>query len=185
MLAGKSHPDDKFGKTIIARLVSAERRYPGQVVYLENYDMALARTLTRGCDVWLNNPIRPLEASGTSGMKAAMNGVLNLSILDGWWPEGCRHGVNGWAIGDETSGDDEKDLAALYRVLEDEVLPAWADRDRWVAMMQASVAMAVTKFSAERMVRDYFAKLYPVESPAAAGTAPRAGIPAGGAAAGR
>jgi glycogen phosphorylase len=167
VLAGKSHPDDKLGKTLIARLVNAERRHPGQVVYLENYDMALARTLTRGCDVWLNNPIRPLEASGTSGMKAAMNGVLNLSILDGWWPEGCLHGVNGWAIGDETSGDDEKDLAALYRALEGEVLPAWADRVRWVGMMQASITMGVTKFSAERMVRDYFAKLYPVAEAAA------------------
>lgn len=168
VLAGKSHPDDKLGKTIIARLVNAERRHPGQVVYLENYDMALGRMLTRGCDVWLNNPIRPLEASGTSGMKAAMNGVLNLSILDGWWPEGCEHGVNGWAIGDETSGDDEKDLAALYRVLEGEVMPAWADRDRWVGMMRASIAMATTKFSAERMVRDYFAKLYPVPGAPAA-----------------
>jgi glycogen phosphorylase len=161
VLAGKSHPDDKLGKTIIARLVNAERRHPGQVVYLENYDMALGRLLTRGCDVWLNNPIRPLEASGTSGMKAAMNGVLNLSILDGWWPEGCEHGVNGWAIGDETSGEDEKDLAALYLVLEGEVLPAWADRARWIGMMRASIAMGTTKFSAERMVRDYFAKLYP------------------------
>src|SRR5512143_2804776 len=161
VLAGKSHPDDKFGKTIVARLVTAERRHPGQVVYLENYDMALGRLLTRGCDVWLNNPIRPLEASGTSGMKAAMNGVLNLSILDGWWPEGCEHGVNGWAIGDDGSGDDERDMAALYTTLEEEVLPAWADRARWVAMMQASIAMAVEKFSSDRMLRDYFEKLYP------------------------
>ena len=161
VLAGKSHPDDKFGKTLIARLVTAERRHPGQVVYLENYDMALGRMLTRGCDVWLNNPIRPLEASGTSGMKAAMNGVLNLSILDGWWPEGCEHGVNGWAIGDTESGDDEKDLAALYQVLEGEVLPAWADRARWIAMMQASITMGVEKFSSDRMLRDYFTKLYP------------------------
>lgn len=162
VLAGKSHPDDKFGKTLIARLVTAERTHPGQVVYLENYDMALGRMLTRGCDVWLNNPVRPLEASGTSGMKAAMNGVLNLSILDGWWPEGCEHGVNGWAIGDNESGDDARDLAALYAVLEGEVLPAWADRARWVAMMQASITMGVEKFSSDRMLRDYFAMLYPV-----------------------
>jgi starch phosphorylase len=161
VLAGKSHPDDKFGKTLIARLVSVERRHPGQVVYLENYDMALGRMLTRGCDVWLNNPIRPLEASGTSGMKAAMNGVLNLSILDGWWPEGCEHGVNGWAIGDDKSGDDERDLAGLYEVLENGVLPAWADRARWVAMMRASITMGVEKFSSDRMLRDYFAELYP------------------------
>jgi glycogen phosphorylase len=162
LLAGKSHPDDRFGKTIIARLVAAERRHPGQIVYLENYDMALGRLLVRGCDVWLNNPIRPLEASGTSGMKAAMNGVLNLSILDGWWPEGCVHGVNGWAIGDETAGDDERDLAALYRVLEGEVLPTWATRPRWIAMMRASIAMGVGKFSSDRMLRDYFERLYPV-----------------------
>jgi starch phosphorylase len=161
VLAGKSHPDDKLGKALIARLVSAERTHPGQVVYLENYDMALGRMLTRGCDVWLNNPIRPLEASGTSGMKAAMNGVLNLSILDGWWPEGCEHGVNGWAIGDSESGDDARDLVALYDVLEGEVLPAWADRARWVAMMQASITMGVDKFSSDRMLRDYFAELYP------------------------
>ncbi len=162
VLAGKSHPDDRFGKTLIARLVAAEKRHPGQVAYLENYDMALARLLVRGCDVWLNNPIRPLEASGTSGMKAAMNGVLNLSILDGWWPEGCEHGVNGWAIGDETAGDDERDLAALYRVIEGEVLPAWAARARWLAMMRASIAMGVEKFSSDRMLRDYFERLYPV-----------------------
>jgi len=174
VLAGKSHPDDKLGKALIARLVSAERTHPGQVVYLENYDMELGRMLTRGCDVWLNNPIRPLEASGTSGMKAAMNGVLNLSILDGWWPEGCEHGVNGWAIGDNDSGDDARDLAALYEVLDGEVLPAWADRARWVAMMQASIATGVEKFSSDRMLRDYFAELYPagetrpVEMPGAA-----------------
>jgi starch phosphorylase len=167
VLAGKSHPDDKFGKTLIARLVTAERKYPGQVVYLENYDMALGRMLTRGCDVWLNNPIRPLEASGTSGMKAAMNGVLNLSILDGWWPEGCRHGENGWAIGDGDSGDDEKDLAALHKVLEGEVLPAWAGRERWIQMMQASITMAARDFSSERMLRDYFAKLYRTGEPLA------------------
>jgi starch phosphorylase len=162
VLAGKSHPDDKLGKALIARLVSAERNHPGQVVYLEDYNMALGRMLTRGCDVWLNNPIRPLEASGTSGMKAAMNGVLNLCILDGWWPEGCEHGVNGWAIGDSESGDDAKDLAALYEVLDDGVLPAWADRARWVAMMQASIRMGVERFSSDRMLRDYFAEVYPV-----------------------
>mgnify|MGYP003694153705 CR=1 FL=1 len=87
--------------------------------------------------MWLNNPVRPLEACGTSGMKAALNGVLNFSILDGWWAEACEHGVNGWAIGDETAGDDQQDLEALYQTLERQVLPAWDDRARWTGMMMA------------------------------------------------
>lgn len=171
LFSGKAHPDDKVGKSIVARMVKAQGQYPGRVVFLENYDMALGRLLTRGCDVWLNNPIRPLEASGTSGMKAAQNGLLNLSILDGWWPEGCVHGVNGWAIGDERSGDDERDLEDLYRVLEEEVLPAWADRPRWIGMMQAAIRMGATRFSSDRMVREYAEKLYGLEL-AAAGSEP-------------
>ena len=165
VFSGKAHPDDHTGKAIVARMVEAQERYPGRVVFLENYDMALARTMTRGCDVWLNNPIRPLEASGTSGMKAAMNGLLNLSILDGWWPEGCEHGRNGWAIGDLVSGDDERDLESLFQALEREVLPAWSDRPRWTEMMCASIAMATERFSAERMVHEYIEKLYSAEAP--------------------
>ena len=170
LFAGKSHPDDAAGKAVIAKLVAAQRSHPGKIAFLENYDMALGRLLTRGCDVWLNNPVRPLEASGTSGMKAAMNGVLNLSILDGWWPEGCEHGVNGWAIGGDDAGDDNKDLASLYEALESEVLPAWADRARWIRMMRASIAMAGENFSAARMVREYFEKVY--EAPHAAPARP-------------
>jgi len=164
LFAGKSHPDDAAGKAVIAHLVAAQRSHPGRIAFLENYDMGLARLLTRGCDVWLNNPVRPLEASGTSGMKAAMNGVLNLSILDGWWPEGCEHGVNGWAIGDAEAGDDAKDLESLYAVLTGDVLAAWGDRARWIGMMRASIAMATAKFSAARMVEEYFEKVYAREA---------------------
>jgi starch phosphorylase len=166
VFAGKAHPDDHSGKAVVARLVSAQRQHPGRVVFLENYEMRLGRLLTRGCDVWLNNPVRPLEASGTSGMKAALNGVLNLSVLDGWWPEGCEHGVNGWAIGDSNSGDDAKDLAALHEVLVRQVLPAWGDRRHWVAMMQASIGTAEAQFTSERMVREYDQKLYAATEPA-------------------
>ena len=116
---------------MVALLIETIRQWPETIVFLENYDMALGRLLTRGCDVWLNTPRRPMEASGTSGMKAAMNGTLNLSILDGWWPEGCEHGVTGWAIGDETvepdAVQDDRDLKALYATLERDVVPALAD----------------------------------------------------------
>jgi starch phosphorylase len=163
LFSGKSHPDDAGGRAIVARLARHAQDHPGRIVFLENYDIAVARLLTRGCDVWLNNPIRPLEASGTSGMKAALNGVPNLSILDGWWAEGCRHGENGWAIGDAGAGDDEDDLAALHHVLEREVLPAWAEPPRWRRMMQASITVTQERFTSDRMVRDYFERLYPVE----------------------
>jgi starch phosphorylase len=160
LFSGKAHPDDANGRDIVARLVQGTREHPGQVLFLENYDMGVARLLTRGCDVWLNNPVRPLEASGTSGMKAALNGVLNLSILDGWWPEGCEDGVNGFAVGRGEPGDDARDMEALYDTLEQRVLPAWADRNRWSRMMLASIRTTESGFSSERMIREYFAQLY-------------------------
>ena len=162
IFAGKAHPADHAGKAVVQRLVETIREWPDSIVYLENYDMGLARLLTRGVDVWLNTPRRPLEASGTSGMKAAMNGVLNLSVLDGWWPEGCEHGVTGWAIGDGSEGpdQDQRDLRALYATLEGEVLPAFAAPARWTAMMRASIRMGVEQFSSDRMVREYFYRLY-------------------------
>jgi starch phosphorylase len=164
VFAGKAHPHDEAGRGIVARFVEASRHHPG-VVFLPGYDMALGRLLTRGCDVWLNTPKRPLEASGTSGMKAAMNGVLNLSVPDGWWPEGCRHGVNGWQIGDdqairEATAADESDLDALPDLIEREVLPAYADPPRWSAMMRASIEMSQWPFSSHRMVQEYYETLY-------------------------
>jgi starch phosphorylase len=172
LFAGKAHPDDRNGHDVVTRLVQGARQHAGKILFLENYDMALGRLLTRGCDVWLNNPVRPLEASGTSGMKAAMNGVLNVSILDGWWPEGCQDGVNGFAVGKGEPGEDARDLEALYDTLEKRVLPAWADRGRWTKMMAASVKMAEEKFTTERMIREYFAKLY--EMPVGAAVTPAA-----------
>jgi len=166
VFAGKAHPDDGDGRRLVATLVALARRHPGAVVFVPDYDMAIARLLTRGVDVWLNNPLRPLEACGTSGMKAALNGIPSLSILDGWWPEACRHGVNGWAIGDETESDEARDADALYTVLEHEVLPAYADRGRWLAIMEASIATVEERFSSDRMVREYFERLYSVTSPA-------------------
>jgi len=166
VFSGKAHPRDTEGKRIIAKIYAATKRWPRNVVFLENYDMEIGAALTRGCDVWLNNPLRPMEASGTSGMKAAMNGVLNCSILDGWWPEGCRHGVTGWRIEADHSGAsteaeiDRRDRDALLDVLENDVLPVFrGPKPRWAAMMRASIAMSA-QFSTERMVREYFEKLY-------------------------
>jgi starch phosphorylase len=160
VFAGKAHPDDPEGKRLLAGLIANAGRFPGSVVFVPDYNMGVARFLTRGADVWLNNPLRPLEACGTSGMKAALNGVLNLSVLDGWWPEACRHGENGWAIGDAHPADQQSDVDALFRTLEDEVFPTFADRARWVAMMQASIATVEERFSSDRMVREYFDRLY-------------------------
>ncbi len=169
--SGKAHPRDTDGKALVVKLVDAAKAHPGHVVFIESYDMRVGALLTRGADVWLNNPRRPLEASGTSGMKAAMNGVPNVSILDGWWPEGCEHGVTGWKIGDADPADDafdeqdakrvdKRDRALLYDVLEHEVLTAYADRARWVGIMRASVAMSQWRFSSDRMIEDYVAKVY-------------------------
>jgi glycogen phosphorylase len=163
--AGKAHPADELGRQILTNLIQLTRHFPQSVVFLSDYSVALSQILTRGCDVWLNNPRRPLEASGTSGMKAALNGVLNVSILDGWWPEACQHGINGWRIGDETEhadvqSGDELDMHDLHRVLREDVLPTFAERSRWVQMMRASIDMAEKEFSAERMVRQYVDDLY-------------------------
>jgi starch phosphorylase len=169
--AGKAHPRDHQGKALVGKLLEAAHRHARHVVFLENYDMRIGALMTRGADIWLNNPRRPLEASGTSGMKAAMNGVPNVSVLDGWWPEGCVHGVTGWKIGDPDPRDDafdeadaqrvdRRDRELIHRVLTEEVLPAYADRARWLELMRASIAMAQWRFSSDRQVEDYVAKVY-------------------------
>jgi glycogen phosphorylase len=168
VFSGKAHPLDDGGKRIVANIVALTKRYPDSVVFLENYDMTIGSMLVRGSDVWLNNPRRPQEASGTSGMKAAMNGVLNLSILDGWWPEACLHGVNGWQIGDGYENKNEKrldahDQKALYKVLLDEVVPIYyEDKQHWVSMMKQSVLTTHKQFAVKRMLEEYYKLLYTV-----------------------
>lgn len=166
VFSGKAHPNDGLGKDIIQDLVKMDRKYQDNVVFLENYNMEIASLMVRGCDVWLNNPRRPLEASGTSGMKAAMNGVLNLSVVDGWVAEGPQHGISGWLIDyvEKTAdhwNQDEEDLMALYRVLTNEVIPTfYHDKNRWVEIMRGSIDMAHWQFSSHRMLREYYDLMY-------------------------
>lgn len=166
VFSGKAHPLDDVGKGIVENLVKFSRKYPNSVVFLENYDMTIGRMLTHGSDIWLNNPRRPLEASGTSGMKAAMNGVLNVSILDGWWPEACNDGVNGWQFGDGVESEDikfidEHDSKALYDVLINKVLPTYySDRDKWIEMMKNSILSTKDYFSVKRMLEEYYSRMY-------------------------
>jgi len=172
VFAGKAHPADEGGQALVRQIhtLSSDPRFRGRILFLEDYDMAVGRALTRGVDVWLNNPRRPLEASGTSGQKAAMNGVLNLSILDGWWPEGYD-GMNGWAIGgdrayaDEARGD-EADADVLYDLLEREVVPLYYERDaagvprEWMRRSARAIATVTPRFNAQRMVKDYVRQYY-------------------------
>jgi glycogen phosphorylase len=158
VVAGKAHPADEDGKDVLAGIVarSRERAFSGRVVFVENYDLEVARALVAGVDVWLNTPLRPLEASGTSGMKAALNGVPNLSVLDGWWEEAYAPEI-GWAI----AGKGAEDAAALYGLLEDEVVPRYRDRrDEWTATMKASIARVGARFTSARMVAEYTERFY-------------------------
>lgn len=172
VFAGKAHPADQEGQQLIAQIhnLSRDPRFRGRVLFVEDYDMAIGRALTRGVDVWLNNPRRPLEASGTSGMKAAMNGVLNLSILDGWWPEGYD-GANGWAIGSgrtfkDDARSDAADADALYDLLEREVVPLYYQRDdagvpaAWMGRAADAIASVTPRFNASRMVKQYVERYY-------------------------
>jgi starch phosphorylase len=156
VVAGKAHPQDNPGKDVMQRIVKLAREHADRIVFLENYDIGLAQTIIPGCDVWLNNPTRPLEASGTSGMKAAVNGVLNLSVLDGWWPEGYGP-ERGWAI-DGVS--DDADREQLYRLLEEQIVPTWHKRPDWVAMMKESIATLAPMFSMQRAVIEYVERYY-------------------------
>ncbi len=172
IFAGKAHPADEPGKAFIQQVyqISKEEGYKGKVVFLENYDMNMARYLVSGVDMWLNNPIRPLEASGTSGQKAGLNGAPNASILDGWWPE-AYNGRNGWAIGEERSYQDqntadEADSRFLYELLEEDIVPLYYKLDAnglphsWIEVMKESIKTVAPVFNTRRMVKDYATLLY-------------------------
>jgi alpha-glucan phosphorylase-like protein len=158
VFSGKAHPRDEGGKQLIRDIYGSATELIDEipVVFLENYDMATGLAMTSGVDIWLNNPIRPLEASGTSGMKAAMNGVPNCSILDGWWPEGCQHGINGWGLGAaEDDRDDARDANYVYEALENEVLPAWeGEGSTWTNIMRSSIVTSA-RFTGARMIAEY------------------------------
>ena len=171
VFAGKAHPQDRTAKTILQELMSINHNsnWQKRAVFIEDYDQEVARYLVHGVDVWMNVPRRPMEASGTSGMKAAMNGALNFSILDGWWIEGYN-GENGFAIGDLSDGtDDAMDIAdaeALYSTLENELIPAYYSTDEnglpsgWIRRMKNSIATLTPQFSSDRMVTDYLKNIY-------------------------
>ena len=163
LLAGKAHPRDEGGKRLIQSLHACARELAGEVpvVFLPDYDLALALTLVAGVDVWLNTPLRPLEASGTSGMKAAFNGVPNLSVLDGWWIEGCIEGVTGWSIGDSAEASNGADAESLYQRLEHTVLPLYyRDRAGWIAVMKGAIGKNASFFNSHRMMRRYATEAY-------------------------
>ena len=172
IFAGKAHPRDDDGKRYIQHIIHLSRfsDLKGHLVFIENYDVHVARQMVSGCDVWLNNPRRPLEASGTSGMKAGCHGCLNLSILDGWWREGYD-GDNGFAIGEDSHPDsveeqDRTDSANLYKVLTEEVIPCFFDRDaqgiprRWLQKIRHAMVTLVPQFHTGRVVQEYTEKYY-------------------------
>jgi starch phosphorylase len=178
VIAGKAHPRDDDGKRLVQGIF-AQKMTPGfaaRVVYLDDYDMRMARWLVRGCDVWVNLPRPPLEASGTSGMKSAVNGGLNLSVLDGWWAE-AYDGTNGWSLSGAVDHDhgaqDARDGAELLRLLEAEIVPAYYDRDDagipqgWLARVRASLRTNGPAFSAGRMLEDYERRVYSTSSSSA------------------
>ena len=172
IFTGKAHPHDGAGQGLIKQIIDISRRpeFLGKIIFLENYDMHLAHRLVSGVDIWLNTPTRPMEASGTSGEKALMNGVVNLSVLDGWWYEGYRKGA-GWALTDKRtyqnqSYQDQLDAATIYSLLENEILPLYYSRnsegisEKWVEVMKNSIAQIAPHYTMKRQLDDYFSKFY-------------------------
>lgn len=163
VMAGKAHPHDEGGKRLIEQIHEHLRNLDGTIrgVFLPNYDMEQALTMVAGSDVWINTPLRPLEASGTSGMKAAFNGVPQLSVLDGWWIEGCIEGVTGWAIGDRTESANDNDANSFYDKLEHVVLPLYyTNQPGWIAVMKGAICKSASYFNSHRMMRRYATEAY-------------------------
>jgi starch phosphorylase len=170
VFAGKAHPADDAGKHHLQTVLrhALEPRFAGRIAFVDDYDLHVARMLVQGCDVWLNTPRKPMEASGTSGMKSSMNGVLHMSVGDGWWAEGYS-GTNGWQLGptsSDASNIDAADAESIYQLLEHEVIPTFYDRDaqglprRWLAMVKQAILTITPRFSARRMFKEYVEKAY-------------------------
>jgi len=173
VFAGKAHPADQAGQDLIKYIieVSKQERFIGKIIFLPGYDISLAKRLVQGVDVWLNNPTRPQEASGTSGEKAAMNGVMHFSVLDGWWCEGYKEGC-GWALPQESLYDDtnyqnELDSATIYSIIENEIAPLFYDTDKvsgiprkWVGYIKNTIAKVASNFTTNRMLTDYCNQYY-------------------------
>ncbi|MFA6621078.1 MAG: alpha-glucan family phosphorylase, partial [Candidatus Caldatribacteriota bacterium] len=165
VFAGKAHPKDYSGKELIQNIISESNKTSKhiKIIYLENYDMDLGKLLTGGVDLWLNTPRKPKEASGTSGMKAAHNGVPSFSILDGWWVEGYIEGITGWSIGSAADYEsiDQEEADSLYQKLETKIIPAYYhERERWNNIMRHCIAINASFFNTHRMVLQYVSNAY-------------------------
>jgi len=172
IFAGKAHPQDDGGKRLLQRIIHVSKEFGKEIpiVFIENYNMEIASLLVQGVDVWLNNPIRPREASGTSGMKCTFNGIMNFSVLDGWWIEGWIEDVTGWAIGpdpsedDSTNYDESHDAVDLYDKLEKKIIPTYYNnREKWISMMKYTIALNASFFNTARVVREYCEKAYNID----------------------
>jgi len=167
IFAGKAHPADEPGKRSLQRIYTraADLRFAGRIAFVDEYNLHVAHFFVQGCDVWLNNPRKPLEACGTSGMKASINGVPHLSVADGWWSEGYT-GTNGWIIEPGDPSDDAAEAEAIYRLLEEQIVPAFYERDsrgvplRWMGIVKQAICTVAPHFSARRMVKQYVEQMY-------------------------
>ncbi|MDR1978754.1 MAG: alpha-glucan family phosphorylase [Synergistaceae bacterium] len=173
IFAGKAHPNDNGGKAVLQRIKKTAKDLEDTIpiVFIDNYNMEIASLLTQGVDLWLNTPVRPREASGTSGMKCTMNGIMNFSVLDGWWIEGWIEDVTGWSIGPEPSVsdydhhyDESLDVIDLYDKLQKKIIPTYyGEHDKWVSMMQHTIALNASFFNTHRVVREYASKAYSID----------------------